>query len=140
MKGRKEYLGDRGGSVRGPARVLVVDENPVVAGVIAELVAELGYVAWQCHSAETARQWCVDSLVDVALTEVGLRCADGRFLTAALAFECPEIPVAALTGSPDHPAIRAGSQGAPRLVLSKPVRIQELGHAIELLLLTAEVA
>jgi CheY-like chemotaxis protein len=122
-------IGRRGGeSAR--SRVLIVDEHPLVGGVLCEGLAGLGYEAMHCSDAQEALQLCRTGVIDAVLCEVGLRTRRGLRLTDALVRELPHLPVAILTAWLDHPdAGRVSEQGVP-VVLQKPIRFEQLDRAL----------
>ncbi|MBI2297459.1 MAG: response regulator [Armatimonadetes bacterium] len=115
-------------------RVLVVDENAVVSGVVGELLNHLGYHALLCNSADAAMVLCRQARIDLVLTEVGLQLDSGGGFIATLAEELPGLPVVVLTGWMDHPEARAAEDGELSRVLFKPVRLEDLGRACQAVL------
>lgn len=126
---------DSGGALEavpyiGGRRVLLVDQDPTVGNVVRELIGLLGYHVVQCATAETALGWCRTGKVDAVLTEVGLHSHDGRSFASALSAQHPDLPVAVLTGWLDHPEARYIDRRGQRMVLGKPIRLEDLDIAL----------
>jgi PAS domain S-box-containing protein len=107
--------------------VLLVEDNPDVAGASAALVEQLGY---QVHTAPNARA-ALDALeqhsFDLVISDIVMAGdKDGLGLARAIREAYPELPVILVTGY-------SGAAGNARddfLVLRKPYQLQELSRAI----------
>ena len=113
--------------------ILVVDENPLVGHVVVQGLAALGHRAIHCASADEALRLCAHGLADGALIEAGLRTSDGVSLVALLYDRFPHVPVAVLTAWSDHPETRCADGRGVRMVLRKPIRLEQLDLAVRTL-------
>ena len=120
----------RRSTVPARSRILIVDEHPLVGGVLCEGLAGLGHDAMHCSDADQALQICRAGRIDAVLCEVGLRTIGGERLTDVLADERPDVAVAILTAWLDHPDARLPLSGRVRRVLLKPIRLDELDRAV----------
>ena len=95
------------------ARILVVDDEKSVAGVIARIAESFGHEAIQADSLESAIQAFGASEFDVVLTDLRLGQGDGLDLLHHIQERAPEVPVVLITGQATidsaMTAIRAGA-------------------------------
>ncbi len=127
-------LPTRRGSILTMKRVLIVDGHPTVGAVMAESLTSVGYHAVHCTAADEALRQCRSGLVDAVLIEVGLRTESGRSLATALSQDHPDLPVAVLTAWLDHPETAYIDGRGVRMVLRKPLRIEDLDLAVRALI------
>jgi len=113
------------------SRILIVDQHPLVGGVLCEGLAGLGYEAVHCSCADAALRVCRTGRIDCVLTEVGLRTESGERLTSRLSRELPHIAVAMLTAWFDHPESGRPERDGVRLILQKPIRLEQLDRALQ---------
>jgi len=121
--GRRQFTRTR-------SRVLIVDQHPLVGGVLCEGLAELGYEAVHCSSAEAALRVCRTGRIDTVLTEVGLLTEAGERLTSRLRRELPQIALVLLTAWFDHPEAGGQADDGVQLVLQKPIQLKQLDRAL----------
>jgi PAS domain S-box-containing protein len=116
----------RGGSV------LVVEDNPEVASISAELLSQLGYVVRVAGNAEAALQILAeDGPVDVVISDIVMAGAmDGLALARHLHEVHPDLPVLLVSGY--SKAAEAGRQEFP--LLRKPYQMPELARAVSRLI------
>lgn len=111
--------------------VLVVDRDPRVAGVLAEMLTALGYVGIGCSRAQDALDLVGTGCVQGVLCEPDVRSADGQGLIEALRERFPAVSVGLLD--------EAGGQSGLRLVpgcrveLAKPARFEDVERAARIL-------
>jgi CheY-like chemotaxis protein len=116
----------------GPAvhRVLVVDDEPVIADTLLKIFSKAGYEARAVHSAEEAillvitAQWVPHfTLVDVHLPGM-----NGIDLAILLRAECPDCRISLFSGQTSTSALldAAASEGHFFEVLAKPVHPSDL--------------
>jgi PAS domain S-box-containing protein len=110
------------------ARILLVEDDPMVAGMTAAALAEAGYEVAQVPSADEALPLLRGGAsVDVLFSDVVM---PGRLNGVDLAQEArrlrPGLPVVLTTGYSEHVARAAGVR-----VLSKPYEVGELVDALE---------
>jgi CheY-like chemotaxis protein len=116
------------GALREPRsfRVLVVDDDPIVASGTAAMIDDLGHRATEVSSASAA----IDALrsgekVDLVITDFAMPVMNGVELAATIRRGWPGLPVAIMTGYADAP-----NQDARLPRLAKPFRQQELAALI----------
>jgi signal transduction histidine kinase len=104
-------------------RVLVVDDDPVVATGTVAMLEDLGHVATEVASGEAAWQLlCSDEVIDLVITDHAMPGMTGTELAARIRQSWPELPIVIATGYAELPG--DGGLGLPRL--SKPYRQQDL--------------
>jgi len=107
----------------GGARVLLVEDDPVVAPVIVAALEDLGYEVTRAASGEEALRYLErGGAADLLFTDVVMPGEiNGIALARAARRHAPTLPVVLTTGYSED---RAGLEGLP--VLPKPYRIEEL--------------
>jgi len=112
------------------ARILVVDDEPEVARVIARLAQSFGHEAVVADSTEDAVERFTAAPFDVVLTDLRLGREDGLALLRRLHERAPDVPVILITGKASvdsaMEAIRTGAYD----YLAKPVERQALGDLL----------
>src|SRR5262245_11547164 len=96
------------------ARVLVVEDSPVVRIPLRAALTAAGFEVLAAESAETAEGMMAREAVDVVLSDVGLPGMDGL----ALAARHPDLAFVLMTGSP---AASGPVPPAVRALLQKPL-------------------
>lgn len=119
------------------ARVLIVEDEQIIAWLLAELVEGLGYeVCGSAADEDEAVRLARETRPDLILMDVRLRAAgDGvRAAEAIRAFQ-PAVPVVFCTAFAGDPATRARMQAAGAAeVLAKPIMTERLGPLLRRLL------
>jgi len=106
-------------------RVLWVDDDELVGGVVGDLLAELGHEVIWAADGIAALDRLAQSGFDLLITDVRLgRGGDGRSLAQLARQERPSLPVIFMTGD-DRVTLRAGEQ-----LLRKPCTLGTLEAAI----------
>jgi DNA-binding NtrC family response regulator len=112
------------------ARILVVDDEPEVARVIARLAQSFGHEAVVADSTEDAVERFTAAPFDVVLTDLKLGREDGLALLRRIHDRAPDVPVILITGKATvdsaMEAIRTGAYD----YLAKPVERQALGDLL----------
>ena len=107
-------------------RVLVVDDDPIVAAGTAAMLEDLGHSAIEAASAEIALQVLNSKPgIDFVITDQAMPGMTGTELAARIRRRWPTIPVVLASGYPDLPA---DELDLPRL--SKPYRQEELARLL----------
>jgi two-component system cell cycle sensor histidine kinase/response regulator CckA len=123
-----------------PARIMVVEDEFIVAKDLRVNLQNQGYVVTSLHSTgEQAIEAAREELPDLVLMDVVLA---GRFdgvQTAEQLRQELEIPVVYLTAFSDHETIQRAKATEPFAYLLKPFDARELGVAIELALYKARM-
>src|SRR5712691_8824329 len=108
-------------------RVLVVDDDPVVAAGTVAMLEDLGHAATEVPSGDAALQLLgAKPDIDLVLTDHAMPGMTGTELARRIRHSWPEMPVVIATGYAELPA--DGGLDLPRL--SKPYRQQELAALV----------
>ncbi len=109
-------------------RVLVVDDDPIVAAGTVALLEDLGHVATEVSSAEQALALLKESAFDIVLTDHAMPGITGTELATRIRRNWPSLPVIIATGYAELPSDR--EIGFPKL--SKPYRQEDLAEMLAL--------
>lgn len=110
-------------------RVLVVDDDEMVAAGTSALLQDLGHSAIEAASAALALRILETRAVDIVLTDHAMPGMNGTELARCIRETWPELPVVLVTGYAEVPG--GADLKLPRL--SKPYRQQELDEVISTL-------
>jgi signal transduction histidine kinase/CheY-like chemotaxis protein len=123
--------GAGGGGESGPARVLIVDDEPSVVEVFQEFLASQGYTLTLASSGEEAVRRLPDLRPDVILTDLNLPGLSGLEVMRAAKSVDPEVCVVVVTGyASASTAIDALRQGAYDYV-TKPFDLDDVFQIVE---------
>ncbi|HEX9886029.1 MAG TPA: response regulator, partial [Longimicrobiales bacterium] len=129
----------REGKIRNMARILVVDDDPDVVGVIRKELVACGHDVVTAADGETALEWADARALDLVVADLVLPGMDGIELMLALRRRWPELPLLAISGgglvSKDILLGMAEQLGAHG-ILQKPFASSELRKAVDALLET----
>ena len=117
-------------------RLLVVDDEPVIARVVSEQLRRLGYAVTSVNDPEEALELIAEDPddFDLLLTDLQMPRMDGVELAARVARVRPDLPVVLSTGNRwSVPAATARAAGI-REIVDKPFRIEELAHVLRTVL------
>ena len=110
----------------GPARVLLVDDEPVITRSLGRILTAAGYEVLTAHDGDEALARLGEAPFDAVVSDIRMPGLDGLALLRDLQERELEIPVILLTGSPTvRTAMEAVEHGAFRY-LTKPVTAAEL--------------
>lgn len=116
---------------RGPARVLVVDDEPPIARVIAQTLARTGHDCEVATSLEEARQGLARALFDAVITDVRFPSGSGLDLVREIKGAMPDVQVLVMTAYADvNIAIEALRLSADDYLL-KPFELSDLTHSVQ---------
>jgi CheY-like chemotaxis protein len=108
-------------------RVLVVDDDPIVATGTVAMLEDLGHVATEVPSGDAAlRLLGSDTVIDLVITDHAMPGMTGTELAAHIRRSWPELPIVIASGYAELPG--DGDLGLPRL--SKPYRQQDLATLV----------
>jgi response regulator NasT len=114
-------------------KVLIAEDDPVIALGLAERVRSLGHEPiGPAPDGRRAVELARESDPDVYLFDVGLPGIDGLDAAALLADDGRSRPVVIVTGSEDPATIARSVAGGAGAYLTKPVDTRELAAALEL--------
>ena len=112
-------------------RVLVIDDNPSHASLVAEGLERVGYRCTVAHNGTQGAKKIEDEEFDVILTDLRMAGVDGLGIVRKAKQEQPEAEVIVITGFGDvHTAVEAIKLGAAHYLL-KPVDLTELRAIVE---------
>jgi len=117
-------------------RLLVVDDEAVIARVVSEQLRRLGYVVTAVNDPEDALELVAEDPedFDLLLTDLQMPRMDGVELAARVGRLRPELPVVLSTGNRwSVPASTARAAGI-REIVDKPFRIEELATVLRAVL------
>ena len=125
---------------RVPRRILVVDDDHLVADTLTLVFGKTGFDARACYAAETAIPCARSFRPDLLLCDVTLPGADGYSLVRDISREHPSCQVLIFTGTrPTAEDIEHHSRNLPRppAVLTKPCQPAELLREVNAILACA---
>jgi len=102
------------------ARVLVIDDEPEVRGVLRELLSSFGHTVVEAASGEEGLRCCDSAGVDVILTDVSMPGMSGWDVAAECRRRFPQVPLGFVTGWGDRLDHQETQRFGVRFVLSKP--------------------
>ncbi|MFN7917439.1 MAG: sigma-54 dependent transcriptional regulator [Vicinamibacterales bacterium] len=114
-----------------PKHLLLVEDEPALRTVVAEQLADRGYVVDQADSGEAAVARLADFAYDAIVTDLRMPGISGSEVIDAAVQRYPDIVVIVVTGyGTVKDAVEAIKRGAADFV-SKPFQIDELTHALD---------
>jgi CheY-like chemotaxis protein len=116
--------------VPAPVRILMVDDDPTLRAVLAELVCDLGYQLKAVPDAEQALDLLRKEPFDILLTDTLLPGMDGWHLIAGAIHEQPMLRPVAMTGA-DVEGDRERARALNVPMLQKPFTRVELRNALQ---------
>ena len=127
-------MSDRDASLPLSKRVLIVDDDEMLCGLLGQLLEHLGYVVWCVHSASDALKiWARDSKsIRCVFTDVMMPGMDGLSLARMLRKDAPKVPILLLCGyiNDDSRWIVAEEDFG---FLQKPFTLEELTRVMRML-------
>jgi CheY-like chemotaxis protein len=113
--------------------VLVVDDEPVVRMLAAEVLLDLGYTAIEASDGASGLKVLEsDARIDLLLTDVGLPGGmNGRQLADAARLLRPGLKVLFITGYAENAVLSHGHLGPGMQVLTKPFAMTALADRIQ---------
>jgi PAS domain S-box-containing protein len=112
--------------------VLVIDDEPTIRMLIAEVLAEAGYAVIEAHDGPAGlRVLESNAKIDLLITDVGLPGGmNGRQVADAARVSRPSLKVLFITGYAENAAIGKGGLGSGMFVLTKPFHMEALATRI----------
>jgi CheY-like chemotaxis protein len=111
--------------------VLVVEDEPVVRGLIVEVLSELGYRALEAHDGPSGVALLGSTpRVDLLITDLGLPGMNGRQVAEAARTRWPRLKVLFMTGYAENAAIANGFLEPGMSMLTKPFAMETLATRI----------
>ncbi|MEL6358102.1 MAG: response regulator, partial [Bacteroidota bacterium] len=116
-----------------PIRVLIVEDETVIAARIAVELDELGYeVTGMVTRAEQALIHCKQTPPDLVLLDIRLKGEMDGIELAHLLNEQIDVPIVFLTANADEATFQRAKASLPYAFLSKPYKKLDLQRALEL--------
>lgn len=110
------------------ARILVVDDDSHLLGLLTETLGSIGYNAENAKSAKEALAKLAKSKFHLIISDIKMPEMDGLSLLGRIREIYPRLPVIFITGLPRTDILRSAN---PEGILSKPFRISNLEDLIE---------
>ncbi|MFI5306848.1 MAG: response regulator [Polyangiales bacterium] len=111
-------------------RVLLVDDDEVLAQVSSRVLSEAGFDVVVATTLATARHVLSQGDLDALVSDVGLPDGSGLDLLRQLRGASSELPVVMMTGAPSVESAAIAIRGRVREYLSKPIPPDELVRAV----------
>jgi len=112
--------------------VLIVDDQPLVLGVVQEILTRGPYQVFSASSAEAALKLMEDEIIDVVISDERMPGMQGSEFLAIVRRRFPKTVRIILTGHASvDTAIRAINEGEIYRLLTKPVSSRDLYKAID---------
>ena len=110
------------------ARILVVDDDSRLLGLLTDTLETIGYTAEDASSAKEALAKLAESKFHLIISDIKMPEMDGLSLLSRIRENYPGLPVIFITGQPRLDLVRlANAEG----ILTKPFRISNLEDLIE---------
>lgn len=104
-----------------PARILVVDDDPDVRGVIGEFLAPEGYEIRMAGSASESFRILEREAIDLVLTDLVMPDGEGIAMIQEIRRRFPTVRTLAMSGARFGPSLRAAELLGADATLSKPL-------------------
>ncbi|MDB6002120.1 MAG: histidine kinase [Rhizobacter sp.] len=115
--------------------VLVIEDEPVVRGLIVEVLSELGYHALEAaDGSEGLELLRTQRRIDLLITDIGLPGLNGRQVVDAARLERPDLRVLFMTGYAENAALSAGFLEPGMAMITKPFAMENLASRISQML------
>lgn len=111
--------------------VLVVEDEPVVRGLIVEVLSELGYRAIEANDGPKGVEILQSKRrIDLLITDIGLPGRNGREVAALGRAARPELKVLFMTGYAENAALASGFLEPGMAMITKPFAMEALAGRI----------
>jgi len=111
--------------------VVVIDDEPVVRGLIVEVLAELGYRALEAEDGPSGLALLESApRVDLLVTDIGLPGLNGRQVADAARERKPDLKVLFMTGYAENAAVANGFLEQGMSMITKPFAMESLATRI----------
>lgn len=112
-----------------PTTILVVDDNPITARCVGNLIPRLGFGAVLAFHGEEALNHLADAPFVAVISDVDMPGMTGFDLLQSVRLHYPDLPVALMTASANHQWREAARVCGAWALLEKPVTSAQL-HAL----------
>lgn len=111
--------------------VVVIEDEPVVRGLIVEVLADLGYEALEAADGPSGLALLdATSRVDLLVTDIGLPGLNGRQVADAARVRKPALKVLFMTGYAENAAVAHGFLEPDMQMITKPFAIEALATRV----------
>jgi PAS domain S-box-containing protein len=111
--------------------VLVIDDDPTIRMLVAELLAESGYTVIEAPDGPAGLKVLESNAkVDLLITDVGLPGLNGRQVADAARVSRPDLKVLFITGYAENSVIGKSQLEHNMFVLTKPFQMEFLAHRV----------
>jgi PAS domain S-box-containing protein len=110
----------------GSGKILLVEDEPSLRGMLAECIREYGYSVYEAADAESAMEVAWDQTLDLLVTDIVMPGASGSHLAAALAESHPKMSVIFMSGYTEHASLTEALVRPNTIFLQKPFRFKHL--------------
>ncbi len=112
--------------------VLVIEDEPVVRGLIVDLLQELGYRALEAVDGPSGLQLLMSPQhIDLLITDIGLPGLNGRQVADAARIKRPDLKVLFMTGYAENAAFASGFLEANMEMVTKPFSMDVLASRVK---------
>lgn len=114
-------------------RVLIVEDEPIIAADLADRLGDMGYeVVQECSSGSEVLAFFQNEEADLVIMDIKIDGPMDGIETAQKLLEIRSLPLIYLTSNTDESTFARAKSTAPAAFLTKPFRGKDLKHAIEL--------
>jgi CheY-like chemotaxis protein len=113
--------------------VLIVDDDPMMAKTLADILQFKGYTTKTAHSGQAALEHCSSSLFDCVISDVKMPGMNGVELCRRLKCSIPEVSVVLMTAYSEDELVSKGRAEGATDVLTKPIHIDDMLAFLETL-------
>lgn len=108
---------------RGPFRLLIIEDDPEIRDLLAERLAEQGYVSAQADTGDAGLERILGERFDCVLLDIGLPGIDGFETLQAIRreYSAVQLPVIILTGYSDRESLMRGLRLGANDFVAKPI-------------------
>jgi len=110
----------------GGKRVLYVEDDPIVAATVVEILSDVGYCVDSVAEGRVALATVLHRCPDLLLLDLGLPDLDGLEVCRIVRRHCPDLPILALTGRTETADLLAGFAAGVDDYIRKPFDIAVL--------------
>lgn len=111
--------------------VVVIDDEPVVRGLIVEVLGELGYQALEAEDGPSGLALLeATPRVDLLVTDIGLPGLNGRQVADAARARTPDLKILFMTGYAENAAVANGFLERGMSIITKPFAMETLATRI----------
>jgi PAS domain S-box-containing protein len=120
----------------GEGRILVMDDEPMLRGIVSEMLKSLGYKVETASHGQEAVELCERARLkgerfDAALFDLTIPGGmGGEEALRRVAAHCPEFPVFAMSGYSESPIMANPTEHGFRASIRKPFRVAELSELL----------